>query len=267
MNNTEKDNIIKIINKIHQKKPLIHHITNIVVSNITANLTLALGALPIMAIAREEVAEIAEATDVLLVNIGTITKEVMESILIAGLYAKEKNKKIILDPVGAGATSFRTEASLKIMETVQPDIVKGNFAEMLAISGKKAWIKGVESLDNDTEKMEDSLKSIALRYNCIAAATSETDILSNGETTKKLAGGHPLLKYVTGTGCMATTAIACFMAIENPFDATYHGLKLMKSSDTIKNVSGPVEFQNTLIDTIFQLSKIDVADSGFIQNS
>ena len=263
MNNIEKDKIIKIIkiiNKVHQKKPLVHHITNIVVSNITANLTLALGALPIMAIAREEVVEIAENADVLLINIGTITKDILEASLIAGLAAKEKNKKIILDPVGAGATSFRTEASLKIIETVQPDIIKGNFAEMLAISGKKALMKGVESLDNDTEKIEDSLKSIALRYNCIAVATSETDILSDGKTTKKLAGGHPLLKYVTGTGCMVTTAIACFMAIENPFDAAYLGLKLMKSSDTIKNVSGPAEFQIKLIDTIFRLSKIGIAN-------
>ena len=244
--------IYESLRKIRERKPLIHHITNIVVSNLTANFTLAMGALPIMANAREEVEEIVDKADVLLLNIGTLTKEQLEAMLVAGQRAR---KKIVFDPVGTGASNLRTEASFEIMERVKPNIVRGNYAEICKIAGEDAKIKGVESAEGDFSKACEIAKKVANMYGCVAAISGKVDLISDGKKMARTFGGNEMLKAITGSGCMATTAIACFASVESDLEAAIHGLELMRICSETAASSGPATFQNLFLDAVFNLSR------------
>jgi hydroxyethylthiazole kinase len=243
------------LRKIRGRKPLIHHITNIVVSNLTANFTLAMGALPIMANAREEVKEIVDKADVLLLNIGTLTKEQLEAMLVAGQHARKKGKKIVFDPVGTGASNLRTEASFEIMKRVKPNIVRGNYAEICKIAGEDAKIRGVESAEGDFSKACEIVKKVANRYGCVTAISGKVDLISDGKKMARTFGGNEMLKTITGSGCMATTAIGCFASVESDFEAAIHGLELMRICSETAASSGPATFQNSFLDAVFNLSR------------
>jgi len=146
--------ISKTLKKIGQEKPLIHNITNMVAMNDTANIILAIGALPIMAHAQEEVGEMVKAAGGLVLNIGTLTPEQIESMIIAGQVANSLKIPVVLDPVGAGATNLRTESALKLQEKVKINIGRGNFAEISILAGVKGNIKGVESVGSEKNSVE-----------------------------------------------------------------------------------------------------------------
>jgi hydroxyethylthiazole kinase len=137
-----KKELLKIL---REKKPLVHHITNVVTVNDCANITLAIGALPVMAHALEEVEEMVSAADALVLNIGTLTNEQVEAMIKAGKAANRFKVPVILDPVGAGATKLRTQSSKKILEEVKISVIKGNSAEISILAGKGGKIRGVES--------------------------------------------------------------------------------------------------------------------------
>ncbi len=235
---------------LRKKKPLIHHMTNLVVTNLTANFTLALGALPVMAYAKEEVEEIVDKADVLLLNIGTITREQLDSMLVAAKHAKATDKKIVLDPVGCGASALRKEAARDII-AVGVDVIKGNFAEICTIAGKSAEMRGVESGEGNVDVAIEIAESLAKDLSCTIAITGREDVVSNGVGTAKIVGGSEMLKHITGSGCMATTAIACFLAVEEPFYAAMHGLELMKRCSEGLNYGGPASFQQAFFDRVF----------------
>jgi len=239
---------------IRQKKPLVHHMTNLVVTNLTANFTLAIGALPIMAYAREEVEEIVDKADVLLLNIGTITREQLDSMLVAAKHARELGKKVILDPVGCGASALRKEAASRIISAGM-DVIKGNFAEMCAIAGKSAEIRGVESEEGNVDIAIEVAETLAKELSCTIAVTGREDVVSNGVGTAKIAGGSEMLKHITGSGCMATTSIACFLGVEEPFYASLHGLELMKRCSEGLKYDGPASFQQAFFDSVFSFPR------------
>ena len=254
------------LGRIREQRPLIHHITNIVVSNLTANFTLTMGALPIMANAIEEVEEIIDKADVLLLNIGTLTKDQLEAMLIAGQYARKKGKKIVFDPVGAGASNLRTEASFNIIKKVKPDIVRGNYAEICKIAGEDAKIKGVESDEDDFSKSQEIAKRVANKYGCVAAISGKVDLISDGKKVARTFGGNEMLKRITGSGCMATTSIACFASVESDFKAAVHGLEIMRICSEIADSNGPAAFQNSFFDAVFNMS-LKVSDDSRNENA
>jgi hydroxyethylthiazole kinase len=237
--------------RIRKKKPLIHHMTNLVVTNLTANFTLAVGALPIMAYEKEEMVDISNVADVLVLNLGTPTADLVESMLLAGRNAKEKGKKIILDPVGAGASEFRDRAVKSIMREVKPGVIRGNFAEICSIYGKKAKIKGVESPARALSTAMGIAEKCAMKEECVVAITGFKDVVSDGKRTAIISGGSKMLKEITGSGCIATTAIACFYAVENSFDAAVHGLELIKICSENLEWKGPSSFQQAFFDRVF----------------
>src|SRR5882757_9032556 len=130
------------LQRLRETKPLIHQITNYVVMNETANATLALGALPVMAHAREEVEEMAAIAGALVLNIGTLSPHWVDAMLLAGRVANERGIPVVLDPVGAGATTYRTETAKRILDEVRVSIVRGNAAEVAALAGLQAEIRG-----------------------------------------------------------------------------------------------------------------------------
>src|SRR6201990_3686856 len=128
-------------------KPLVHQITHYVVMNETANATLALGALPVMAHAQEEVGEMAAIAGALVLNIGTLSPHWVEAMITAGRVANQRGTPVVLDPVGAGATSYRTETAKRILDEVRVTVLRGNAGEVATLVGVDAEVRGVESID------------------------------------------------------------------------------------------------------------------------
>lgn len=200
------------LSALRATRPLVHHITNGVVMNFTANVTLCLGAQPVMAPAIEESAEMVGFAGALLLNIGTLDPALVGSMVRAGERAAELGIPVILDPVGAGATKLRTEAALRLMKEVRPSVVRGNAGELLALAGEAGRVRGVDSTAS-AEGNREVLVSLAAGWSTVVAATGPVDFLTDGSRSIEVRNGHPIMSRVTGTGCGATTAVACFATL------------------------------------------------------
>lgn len=198
------------------KRPLIHHITNFVVMNETANLTLCLGASPVMAHATAEVEEMASQAGALVLNMGTPYPELEEAMCAAGRAANHADVPVVFDPVGAGATSYRTRVAHRLLEEVRFAAVRGNAAEVACLAGEAAEIRGVDSVSfsGDAAGIASGLAS---SLGCVVAVTGPVDVVSDGARLARVSNGHELLGGVTGTGCMATTAVAVMLASGEPY--------------------------------------------------
>src|SRR3989454_10171030 len=191
------------LRELRERRPLIHQITNYVVMNETANATLALGALPVMAHAREEVEEMVAFAGALVLNIGTLSPHWIEAMLLAGKAANERGVPVVLDPVGAGATRFRTETARRLLDEVKVAVLRGNHGEVATLVGVKAEVRGVESIGAGAEPAE-LARSAARNLGGVASVTGPGDHVSDGERVLAIANGHELLAAVTGTGCMSS---------------------------------------------------------------
>lgn len=246
----------KILRRIRQQKPLIHHITNFVVMNDTANTTLALGALPVMAHAPEEMRQMVKMASALVLNIGTLTADWVNSMLIAGRKANKQGIPIILDPVGAGATSFRTQTSLDLLKKLKISVVRGNSGEIAALSGSGGVVKGVESIKG-LDNPKAVLRKMACKHRSVFVISGKRDLVSNSKRVLGVDNGHLWLTRITGTGCMATTVIAAFCAIENDYLlATAGALACFGYAAEIAaaKASGPASFKIALLDALHQMS-------------
>jgi hydroxyethylthiazole kinase len=248
---------VEILREIRQRQPLIHHITNFVVMNSTANVTLAIGASPIMAHAHEEMEAVAAFAGALNLNIGTLTHEWIESMLVAGKAAGERGIPIVLDPVGSGATSFRTDAAKRIIAEVPVTVIRGNASEIMSLFSEEIRIRGVDSLET-VDAVRDGAHRLARELKKIIAVTGAVDFVTNGEKAVEIHNGHPMFGRVTGTGCAATTAISCFCAASaDQFTSTacalgYYGLA---GEEAARVSQGPGSFQVALYDALYNLSE------------
>ncbi|MCQ2060911.1 MAG: hydroxyethylthiazole kinase [Fibrobacter sp.] len=213
-----KLDITHAIKDVRDTHPLVHCITNYVTVNDVANSILAIGGSPIMADALEEVEAVVSKSKALVLNIGTLNENTVKAMILAGKTANAKNIPVILDPVGAGFTPYRTEAAKKILDEVRVGIIRGNLSEIASLAGIKSANKGVDASDSITDSQNlvadinpaSIAKNLAQKYSTVIAITGQTDIISNGNSCYKIRNGHPLLSKVTGTGCMATGLIAAF---------------------------------------------------------
>jgi hydroxyethylthiazole kinase len=200
------------LRRLRETKPLVHQITNYVVMNETANATLALGALPVMAHAREEVEEMVRIAGALVLNIGTLSPLWVEAMLLAGRAANEAGVPVVLDPVGAGATRYRTETAKQILDEVDVTVLRGNAGEVATLVGIDAEVRGVESIAAGGDPAELAAEA-GRRLGLVASVTGPTDHVSDGETTIAISNGHALMASITGTGCMSTALTGCFVAV------------------------------------------------------
>lgn len=203
-------NAWQALSAISERKPLVHHITNYVTANLVANVTLCIGALPVMAHAREEVEEMEDLASALCINIGTLDPDQIGAMLLAGKRANERGIPIVLDPVGAGATTFRTETAGRLLSELDVAAVCGNAGEIATLAGLAAEVRGVESLAGDAEG---AVAQAARALGVTAAATGEVDYVSDGERTLAVSNGHPLMGRVVGSGCASTAVVGCFAAV------------------------------------------------------
>lgn len=254
--NDLNEKIAQILERVRQKRPLLHHITNFVVMNDTANVTLHVGALPVMAHAKEEVADMVSMAGALVLNPGTLTPQWVEAMIIAGRKANRLGIPIVLDPVGAGATPLRTESNLRLLKELKIAIVRGNSGEIGALTGLGGVVKGVESV----VEVEDPIavaKALAKKYRLTVAITGARDIISDGERVMAVDNGHPMLKTITGTGCMATTMIAAFAAVEDDYLLAATGGLVsfgLAAEIAASQAQGPGSFKVALFDALYNLS-------------
>ena len=239
------------------KKPLIHNITNYVVMNYTANALLACGASPVMAHAPEEVEEMVSFSGALVLNIGTLTRAWVDSMLIAGKKANELDIPIILDPVGSGATKFRTESAKRLINELYISVIRGNASEVLSLAREGSRTKGVDSI-HSVEEAADAALILAKELDITLAITGPIDLITDGTDTYKVLNGHEPMGFVTGTGCTATALIGAFLSVdENPISAAATALAYfgLAGEEGALHSRGPGTFHTALIDALFTIDE------------
>lgn len=233
-----KEKYVGLVAQVREKKPLVHHITNYVTVNDCANITLAIGASPIMADAIEEAADIAAIASAVVLNMGTLNERTIPSMVATGKSASVKGVPVVFDPVGAGASKLRNETVARILDEVRITVLRGNISEIRYIAGLQSETKGVDASDSDLNSTDDArgiAKSLAASLGCVVAITGMVDVISNGETTVCIENGHPMLSNLTGTGCMCSSLIGsfCGAAPDAPLAATVAALLSMGISGEI----------------------------------
>jgi hydroxyethylthiazole kinase len=250
----------KLLIRIRENKPLIHHITNYVTMTDSANAVLAIGGSPIMANDPAEVVEVTAMAKALVLNIGTPNNNNFRSMLLAGKKAKEMKVPVVFDPVGAGATSFRKEMCGKLLSEIKPDVIKGNISEIMYLASIDSCYYGVDSffdIDNGAE----IVKRLAKDLNCIVAATGRIDIVSDGSTAYTINNGHEMLSKITGTGCMTSSLIGAFCSVTTDFlTAAAAGIMAMGISGQnafacLLSNEGIGMFKVRLFDNIYNLNE------------
>jgi len=202
----------KYLDAVREKNPLIHHITNYVTVNDCANMTLALGASPVMADDPAEAADMAAISSALVINIGTLNVRTVESMLAAGRKANGKGIPVIFDPVGCGATRMRTETAKRLAEEIRFTVVRGNISEIGALCGMSSHTKGVDATAADAEMDAAVAGKAAEDLRCVAVITGAVDTVTDGTRLIRIGNGVPEMARLTGTGCMCTSAVASFCA-------------------------------------------------------
>jgi hydroxyethylthiazole kinase len=239
-----------------EKRPLVHHVTNYVVMNLTANVTLAMGASPVMAHDVGEVEEMATFASSLVLNIGTLSPRWIEGMLLAGKRAKSRGIPVVLDPVGAGATALRTEACRRILEEVRPDIVRGNRAEVTVLAGASARIRGVDSVETGEDPVG-LYRAFAREAGAVVCVSGPSDFVTDGGRLFRVENGHPTFGRVTGMGCSATTAVGVFAAAGLPaLEATALAMGVFGAcgEEAASASKGPGTFVPALIDALARVA-------------
>jgi hydroxyethylthiazole kinase len=248
----------EILQQLREKQPMVHHLTNDVVTNLTANITLCLGAAPVMAPARSEVEQMVGFAGALVLNIGTLNEPLIESMIAAGRKANELDIPVVLDPVGAGATTLRTDSALQILDRVKLTVLRGNAGELLTLAGAGGKVRGVDSMQG-IEGQTQAVAEFAKAQGCVMAVTGPVDLITDGEQTLRVKNGHALMGRVTGTGCGATTAIACFVAAakEAPLEATTAALAAygFAAEQAAQVAKGPGTFVPHFLDGLANLEE------------
>jgi hydroxyethylthiazole kinase len=248
------------LERIRKQKPLVHNITNLVVTNITANITLNIGALPVMAYAPEEVEEMVQGAGALVLNIGTLSVPEVEAMLLAGKKANEIGVPVVFDPVGAGATKMRTESALRLLDAVKMAVIRGNAAEIATLGGFAAEIKGVESLSAAAD-LGETAKAAARKFGTTVAITGKRDFISDGRRLAAVDNGHGLMAAITGSGCMSTAVTGAFAAVES--DALLAAVSALicfglAGELAAARAQGPGSFQAALFDCTYNLNRAKV---------
>ncbi|MBN2762205.1 MAG: hydroxyethylthiazole kinase [Bacteroidales bacterium] len=257
-----KESVIKDLKEVRSRSPLVHNITNYVVMNNTANALLAIGASPVMAHAVEEVEDMVKIASSLVINIGTLSPSWVEAMLKAGLAAKKKNIPVVLDPVGAGATAYRTQTSLQIIRECKPDVIRGNASEIMALTCKQSDTKGVDSVAS-SESAVHGATTLAKDTGAIIIISGPVDYVVDNKSVIQVQNGSPLMGKVTGMGCTATALVGAFVAVNCDFImSSAHAMAVMGIAGELaaKRSAGPGTMQAYFLDELYKLSDKDITN-------
>lgn len=251
------------IDNLREKAPLIHNITNYVTVNDVANIILACGASPIMADEIEEVEEITSICNGLNINIGTLNARTIPAMMAAGKKAQELNHVILLDPVGAGASTLRTNTALKLMEQIKFTVIRGNMSEIKALHQQGGDSRGVDVCEAD-KVTEDNIQEAALflqqfskQHGCVIAVTGAIDLITDGEQVYAIRNGRAEMGQITGTGCQLSGLMTAYLAAnpEKPLEAAVTAVTAMGIAGEaafvhMKEYEGNSTYRNRIIDAI-----------------
>ncbi len=251
-----KQRAAKNLALVRELRPLIHNITNFVVMNYTANALLAMGASPVMAHSQDEVAEMTGLSGALVLNIGTLSKDWVEAMIISGRTANVKKIPVVFDPVGSGATTFRTDSSKRIIREVALDVIRGNASEILSLGQAGAATKGVDSVHSVDDASKTAI-ALAGELTTTLAITGPVDLVTDGERVIQVYNGHPMMAYVTGAGCAATAVIAAFCAVDD--DPAYAAATALAFFGLAGELAGqkadaPGSFMIELINALYRIT-------------
>jgi hydroxyethylthiazole kinase len=257
------------LQRLRERKPLVHNITNYVVMNYTANALLACGASPVMAHAAEEVEEMVSLAGALVLNIGTLSPPWIESMLKAGKRANALHVPVILDPVGAGATRLRTETAKRLIRELSLQVIRGNASEILSLVGEKSksHTKGVDSV-HTVDQVVKTAAALAKELRATLAITGPVDLVTDGARICRVMNGHEMMGQVTGTGCTATVIIGAFLTVNaNPLEAAATGLAYfgLAGEKAAAKAAGPGSFQIALLDSLSAMTGEELRAGAKIQ--
>lgn len=248
-----------LLEKVGKESPVVHHLTNWVTVYDCAQIVKSLGASPVMAHAAEEAANMAGIASALVLNIGTLTTAMLEAMKKACASANKKDIPVVLDCCGAGATPFRDESCLTLINDFRIDIIKGNASEICRMAGGECVTKGVDStLSGPAADITGTARRLAKEKNCVVVTTGAEDVVTGGGRTYIVRNGHPLMSAVVGTGCMAASVIGAFAAVEKDYAlAAACGLVCFGIAAELAahRCKGPGSFKTALFDIIYSLNK------------
>ncbi|SME88250.1 hydroxyethylthiazole kinase [Tistlia consotensis] len=241
---------------IRHQGPLVHNITNFVAMDLAANALLAAGASPLMAHAREEVAEVVALAAALTVNMGTFSPAWIEAAELAAGTARTLGKPWVLDPVGVGATAFRRDNGRRLV-ALAPTVVRGNASEIRALAGlADSGGKGVDAADT-VESAAEAADELARRLGCVVAVTGAIDRVTDGRRIATVANGHAMMTRVTALGCSLTALTGACLAVEaDPFVAAVHALALVgvAGEQAVEAAAGPGSLRVGYLDRLYGLA-------------
>ena len=216
-----------ILQLIRKQSPLVHNMTNYVTVKDCANALLAIGASPIMADEEREVEDIVSIASALVINIGTLNERVVTSMLKAGKKANALGVPVVFDPVGAGASAYRSAVAKKFLAELNFAVIRGNVSEIGYLAGEDAKTKGVDVAEEDEERDGFAIaKRLQEKTGAVVAVTGAVDVVVGEEKFARIANGSPMQKSITGAGCMASALTGAFVAVEDPYVAAVDALLL-----------------------------------------
>ncbi|MDV6251827.1 hydroxyethylthiazole kinase [Vibrio sp. EA2] len=252
------ENITQALAAVRQQKPLVVNITNYVVMNNTANALLAIGASPIMAHSKQEMAEMMSFAGALVINIGTLDSEWTPRMIFAVEQANANGKVVVLDPVGCGASTLRTETSRQIARLADKLIIRGNASEIIALAGEQAQSKGVDSLDSSDAALG-AAQFLVAEYGANVVISGETDYIVTKSQTVTLGNGHEMMPYVTGMGCTLSALTGAFAAVGDETGLAAAAVLGVAGEIAAEQARGPGSLQLTLLDELYQLDEQTLA--------
>ncbi|MGI6009467.1 MAG: hydroxyethylthiazole kinase [Methanomethylophilus sp.] len=253
----------KMMSQVRAKCPLVHHITNYVTVNDCANVTICAGGSPVMTDEALDLPGMVPLASAVVLNMGTLNVRTVESMVQAGKIANEHKIPVVFDPVGAGATPYRTQTAERILREVKVAVIKGNAGEIGVLAGTGGDVKGVDS--HGGKDTASAVKVLAQRYKAVVAATGETDYVSDGKKTMVLHNGNDYLGKVSGTGCMVSSVVGCYVGACKPsVESVAAGITAINVAAELAvkggKVFGPASFRTKLLDSLYSMKESD-ADS------
>lgn len=258
------EQITQALSAVRQHKPLVVNITNYVVMNNTANALLAIGASPIMAHSQQEMAEMMSFAGALVINIGTLDSVWTPRMLFAVEQANLNGKVVVLDPVGCGASTLRTDTSRQIARLAEKLIIRGNASEIIALAGEQATSKGVDALDSSNAALG-AAQCLVAEYGANVVISGETDYIVTKSQTITLSNGHAMMPYVTGMGCTLSALTGAFAAIGDETGLAAAAVLGVAGEIAAEQARGPGSLQSILLDTLYQLDEHTLANRLNIQ--
>lgn len=250
------EHLAQALQKVRDKRPVVHAITNWVTANDVANSLHAIGARPILAIAQEEIEDITSKADALVLNFGTPTPLRLKTILLAGQRANREGHPVILDPVGAGASPFRTESLKKIFSNLKIAVIRGNRSEIGALAGQKSDLAGVDCVTAPND-LEQACRDLSQKTGAVVVASGPEDLIVSPARKVVVENGHPMMGQVTGMGCMLTAVIGAFHAVEeDPLLATLSAVAFFGFAGEWAGrlAKGPGTFRPAFFDALYSLT-------------